>query len=292
MSEFLDAVIYAHPSRKRIALGLRKLRTKQLENPWNKHDNIPLRGDSMTGEIVTAATILAGSGVSAWVADRLLGPSADALGEHIKLYASERLAAIFGRTKEITDGKVIGTLAPGFAMVVFQRASFSEDCPSITEMWAQLIADAAANQTNRHLLYAEILSQIGSEEALLLQRFALSSSDQFELGGYRSRLVETEIVFGYGKNDAEGKISQILEIDHPPCALIQKIEIPTKEDGVIFSVTRTLESSLCLDILERQRIIERLIIRNDQQPYGPSVHFSVLTALGVDFLRVCRGVDN
>ena len=28
--------------RRRIALGLRKLRDKQLENPWKKHDNIPL----------------------------------------------------------------------------------------------------------------------------------------------------------------------------------------------------------------------------------------------------------
>ena len=29
-------------TRRRIALGLRKLRTKELENPWKKHDNIPL----------------------------------------------------------------------------------------------------------------------------------------------------------------------------------------------------------------------------------------------------------
>ena len=28
--------------RRRVALGLRKLRDKQLENPWKKHDNIPL----------------------------------------------------------------------------------------------------------------------------------------------------------------------------------------------------------------------------------------------------------
>ena len=28
--------------RRRVALGLRKLRNKQLENPWKKHDNIPL----------------------------------------------------------------------------------------------------------------------------------------------------------------------------------------------------------------------------------------------------------
>jgi propionyl-CoA carboxylase beta chain len=39
---FIDEVIYPHSTRRRVALGLRKLRDKQLENPWKKHDNIPL----------------------------------------------------------------------------------------------------------------------------------------------------------------------------------------------------------------------------------------------------------
>ncbi|MBT0667534.1 acyl-CoA carboxylase subunit beta [Novosphingobium profundi] len=39
---FIDEVIYPHSTRKRIALGLRKLRNKSIENPWKKHDNIPL----------------------------------------------------------------------------------------------------------------------------------------------------------------------------------------------------------------------------------------------------------
>jgi propionyl-CoA carboxylase beta chain len=39
---FIDEVIYPHSTRRRIALGLRKLRNKTLENPWKKHDNIPL----------------------------------------------------------------------------------------------------------------------------------------------------------------------------------------------------------------------------------------------------------
>jgi propionyl-CoA carboxylase beta chain len=39
---FIDEVIMPHATRRRIALGLRKLRNKQLENPWKKHDNIPL----------------------------------------------------------------------------------------------------------------------------------------------------------------------------------------------------------------------------------------------------------
>ncbi len=39
---YIDEVIHPHSTRRRIALGLRKLRTKSLENPWKKHDNIPL----------------------------------------------------------------------------------------------------------------------------------------------------------------------------------------------------------------------------------------------------------
>jgi len=39
---FIDEVIMPHSTRRRIALGLRKLKNKQLENPWKKHDNIPL----------------------------------------------------------------------------------------------------------------------------------------------------------------------------------------------------------------------------------------------------------
>ena len=39
---FIDEVIMPHSTRRRVALGLRKLKTKKLDNPWKKHDNIPL----------------------------------------------------------------------------------------------------------------------------------------------------------------------------------------------------------------------------------------------------------
>ena len=39
---YIDEVIMPHSTRRRVAMGLRKLRNKQLENPWKKHDNIPL----------------------------------------------------------------------------------------------------------------------------------------------------------------------------------------------------------------------------------------------------------
>ena len=39
---FIDDVILPHATRKRICRSLAMLRDKKLENPWKKHDNIPL----------------------------------------------------------------------------------------------------------------------------------------------------------------------------------------------------------------------------------------------------------
>ena len=39
---YLDDVIMPRETRKRIVRALKGLRTKQLSNPWKKHDNIPL----------------------------------------------------------------------------------------------------------------------------------------------------------------------------------------------------------------------------------------------------------
>ena len=39
---FIDEVIMPHSTRRRVARAFASLRTKQLTNPWKKHDNIPL----------------------------------------------------------------------------------------------------------------------------------------------------------------------------------------------------------------------------------------------------------
>jgi len=39
---FVDEVIEPRATRKRICRAFASLRTKQLSNPWKKHDNIPL----------------------------------------------------------------------------------------------------------------------------------------------------------------------------------------------------------------------------------------------------------
>jgi propionyl-CoA carboxylase beta chain len=39
---YIDDVISPHMTRKRVCRSLAMLRDKELENPWRKHDNIPL----------------------------------------------------------------------------------------------------------------------------------------------------------------------------------------------------------------------------------------------------------
>jgi propionyl-CoA carboxylase beta chain len=39
---FIDEVILPQSTRRRVARALRLLRDKALENPWRKHDTIPL----------------------------------------------------------------------------------------------------------------------------------------------------------------------------------------------------------------------------------------------------------
>ncbi|HIP79059.1 MAG TPA: methylmalonyl-CoA carboxyltransferase, partial [Kiloniellaceae bacterium] len=39
---FIDDVIMPHGTRRRLCRALAMLRDKQLENPWKKHDNLPL----------------------------------------------------------------------------------------------------------------------------------------------------------------------------------------------------------------------------------------------------------
>ena len=39
---YIDEVIMPHSTRRRVARALAMLREKAVEQPWKKHDNIPL----------------------------------------------------------------------------------------------------------------------------------------------------------------------------------------------------------------------------------------------------------
>ncbi|MGB2075175.1 MAG: carboxyl transferase domain-containing protein, partial [Henriciella sp.] len=39
---YIDDIILPHATRRRISKALRTLKNKDVQNPWKKHDNIPL----------------------------------------------------------------------------------------------------------------------------------------------------------------------------------------------------------------------------------------------------------
>ena len=54
---YIDEVIMPHATRRRLSRVLAMLRNKKLENPWKKHDNIPLRNRVTTAGALTDAWI-------------------------------------------------------------------------------------------------------------------------------------------------------------------------------------------------------------------------------------------
>ena len=115
----------------------------------------------MPAELVEAAEILVGSGAAGWVVDKLLGPSASALGEQIKVYGTGRFRSVVSvfATKAETRQHDLQALPPGFAYQFFQKASFSEDDEFITECWANLLLSAATEYAPR-LKIAVVLQPI------------------------------------------------------------------------------------------------------------------------------------
>ena len=98
----------------------------------------------MVEPVSTSLLIGAGAG---WFANKVFGPSADALGQELKAYSSSRLGKIFKRAAERSKPEQVEALPPGFVVTFFQKASFSEDDESLTEMWANLLAQAATEES-------------------------------------------------------------------------------------------------------------------------------------------------
>src|SRR6476661_9180221 len=152
----------------------------------------------MDGELVQAAQIIAGTGAAGWLADKLLGPSAQALGEQFKAYAGERLRKIFQRASEKVELDGVQALPPGFAMNFVQKASYSDDDENLTDMWANLLSSAAVNFKNRHSAYVEILSQMTASDARVLD-WIIPESKARELGRMRAINDKMEIKLGLAK---------------------------------------------------------------------------------------------
>lgn len=235
-----------------------------------------------------------------WFANKLLGPSADALGDQLKIYAGDRLSKIFGRAEELAAGASLKPLPPGFAHIAIQRASFSEDEEKITDMWANLLLNSSGDYQNRHVLFAEILSQIGTSEAQWLEQFCPSVMHaRAHMGTYRfvdsvREYIEVDIrAFCGGMPINEQNSSKVfnqiksMSFDWPT-----KVTYTSMPFWTDMETTRTLNGgsgiSIEIEILERQGLLRAFSYPFQTDPPTSIVSGYSLTELGLEFLAACR----
>ncbi|TPG41002.1 DUF4393 domain-containing protein [Sphingomonas koreensis] len=254
-------------------------------------------------EIVSAASLLASAGAGTWLADKLLGPSFQALGEQFRAFAGKRLTAIFSRAEELVDPSKVKALPPGFALQFIQKASFSEDDPQITDMWAGLLADAAQGISNKHNIFVDILSQIGSKEAKFIDEifdahihYLLVEKIPTDL---RPTLFESakraSIDWPNSKTEeqAAAVADHLMNFQFGWPAIVRFAESywsiegsPGKTEWV--RRTKPFEDSFVIDALSRQRLIEYFEIDFSPGWASPRMDGYFMTLLGVQFVQACR----
>ena len=131
----------------------------------------------MVEPLITTGAALVGT--STWFANKILGPSAERLGDNLVVYLEYRLPKIFGRADAIASERNIEPqpVKPGLLTRMIIDASMSDDVEEITEWWANLFVDASRGGSNQHAIFSDVMAQLGPKEVLVLEKF-LSPYDE------------------------------------------------------------------------------------------------------------------
>jgi hypothetical protein len=247
----------------------------------------------MVEPVSTGAIILGGSiGGGAWLADKLLGPSASALGDHLRLYAGARLSKILKRAEDKVQGEEVKSLPPGFAYLAFQKASFAEDDEALTEMWANLLINASASFSGRHTLFADILSQITGLDAKTLDdlcpetvRFSMDDRVLPEtvfgrlVGSSDSALDDKARIVEIAKSWSGGHGMRIASVS------VRNVRV----DGPVPTYTTQVRlDEVSFSVLERQSLVRRFTASSSNNYVHADVRGYQVSALGLEFLSTCR----
>lgn len=251
----------------------------------------------MIEPIITTGAALVGA--TAWFADKLLGPSATEIGDQLKVYLSDRWRKISKRTEELAEGRTVKALPPGFAYLALQKASFSEDDEAITTMWANLFLDASAEFSNRHTLYADILSQIGPAEARSLD--GLCSNKAIEqlakIHGNVDALANAAFrPCAVGIEDANSERSQAYEsaaqamLSYPVQPAFVGVANVGVSGGSLVYQSKFEYDEMAFAVLQRQNLVSRFHTESDNGMVRVIVDGFSVTMLGVDFYKTCKGM--
>lgn len=266
-------------------------------------------------EPVTTGALLVGSafGAGAWFVEKVLGPSADAMGQSLRLFLSERISKVFARAEELVgDRDSLQQIPPAFMIKFIQAASFSEDTDVITDLWANLLISSSKKFSNRNALYVDILEGLSSEDAILLDELTTSeilgvpvNNSMLHVGGVKNALQSSAVSYlaknGLNHFDLDGayKFSEnIFESRTVSSPKIIGWEIsyrPYVSDNnsktIFYNLFHKLghsDSVAPYDALIRQRLVCEFNF-NFNVGSLVEVHGVAVTSLGLQFITCCRG---
>lgn len=234
-------------------------------------------------------------GAGAWLADKLFGPSADALGKELQVYGSKRLTDIFGQAAMKLSQDEVNSLPPGFVLQFMQKASYSQDDELLTEAWANLLANSSREFENRYSLFVDILASMTNSEAQLLNiLFAGKEMVDIKKASQSLEKFRTDIeARGSGAvsdvAEAMDHLDRLLAVEFPLPGKITLVGVPYNQDadgmhGIAFS-DDALDSDA--DSLIRNRLVTKHSAHIGIVGQSPYFEAIVVTALGKEFLQAC-----
>ena len=107
---------------------------------------------------------------------RVLGPVGelgDFLTERIRFFRWKSAARTIERAKQIANDRGVDPkqVPIKFLVPFLEQCSLEDEDSELSEYWAKLLVDASARFQNKHLLYSDILSRLGSGDANLIRHF-------------------------------------------------------------------------------------------------------------------------
>lgn len=249
----------------------------------------------------------AGAASAVWFASKIFGPSVDGLGQSLKVYLTDRWSKISARAGQIAQEQSISPepINPGLLTRMIMDASSSNDDQSITDWWANLILDASIGSSNKHTVFSDMMSMLGPIEAHCLEEFVSEHKVLTSLGlrQLNSCLAESTFETAMSRwivvEDAADKYSSIEQgiINHryewPLRATEWRLwrRFEGQEPALWNGLNPWYEQNfLALNILQRIGALK------SARAYFPAfggtswVHGLVLTELGYEFYRTCKGV--
>lgn len=180
-------------------------------------------GDLSTAVSLGGALVATAHAIKPFI-DKILGPGADEIGDHLRLkvrgYLAENTASTVAQASAMVEAvKAEPKEIPLRSAVPLLEGAAHEDNPQMREMWAALIARAAIAGDNETVppIYAGILAQLTPAAAVVLSVLATHSDPRIESarvvhGAVEGGLTMGNLIYFLGEQLPEDSMARLGEI--------------------------------------------------------------------------------